>query len=110
MAASGTPFQVHIGSDSWPSPRVADLLTLTMTVDASAADWSAEIHSDFPDFDFTVGDVTYDEDSETPTKTFTWSISAGYTALESGLVFTTEMDGYSASFFIEVDLYDSEVQ
>merc|ERR1719350_2470330 len=81
MSAEGTGFQLWAGDMTQNYPIPADQLTLQMEATQDSSNWSVYFKTNYPSLELS-SEVLYD-----PTKSYSWTISAGFLAVETSLVF-----------------------
>ena len=121
MSAEGTAFQLQAGYINSDGPITfsttpASLLTLEMKVAMDSPYWSVEFDSNYPSLELSsamssaIGLMQgIDEAGQAQsTTTYSWSISSGFAALETGLIFTEHIsEEISANYWVKVEVLGS---
>ena len=101
MSTEGTAFKLQAGDMTQNYPIPADVLTLQMEAATDGSDWLVKFDPNYPSLKLS-SSFFYQ-----PTPTYRWSISAGFDALETGLIFTHGNGEGRFSYWVKVEVLGS---
>ena len=101
MSAARTPFYLYAGDLTQEYPIPAELLTLQMEAAMDGTEWSVEFDPNYTSLELFTSKTVYN--GEKRTKTYSWSISAGYDVVKkAGLIFTQRIRAARSSYWVPV--------